>query len=112
MDSVWFMDDSQSARRQIWFAHIGAGLNIRTADLPLLLTKRMAHVFPQAPSHYLADEALRWAQVLGQGGDTDLADAINATRLGAVSPRRSSGVRSSTSSADITCWIPPVSAAS
>ena len=83
MDTTWFLDDAEEARRQQeWFIHIGQGQNIRTADLPLRLTKRMAHAFLQAPSHLTVVEALRWAQIVGWGGDEELVNAINATRLG------------------------------
>jgi hypothetical protein len=83
MASVWLRGtDSEAVRRQVWYKHMGLGRNIRTADVPLALTKRMAHEFTQAPDHYSADMALRWGQVRGLGGSTELARAIVATRLG------------------------------
>ena len=83
MDLVWFRGGGAEARRQqSWFVHIGGGANIRTADVPLRLTKRMAHQFLQAPDDCTVEAALRWAQILGQGGDPELVDAVNATRLG------------------------------
>lgn len=83
LDSVWFSGwGPQAQRQQGWFVHVGRGQNIRTADLPLVLSKRMAHVFAAAPSELTASEALRWAQVMGQGGSTELARAVVATELG------------------------------
>ena len=83
MDSVWFMEDGEAARRQQrWFLHVGKGGNIRTADVPVALTKRMAHEFLGAPGHYTVAEALRYGQVAGQGGSEMLAAAIIATHLG------------------------------
>jgi hypothetical protein len=83
MDSVWFREEDVEARRQQdWFRHIGSGGNIRTADVPLKMSKKMAHHFLQAPEHYTVEEALRWGQVLGQGGSRGLAAAIDNTRLG------------------------------
>ncbi|HIG55595.1 MAG TPA: hypothetical protein EYQ18_16775 [Candidatus Handelsmanbacteria bacterium] len=62
---------------------MGRGQNIRTvADLPLVLSKRMAHEFLQAPDHYTIDEALRWGQVVGQGGSQELLETLLATELG------------------------------
>ena len=61
---------------------MGGGQNIRTATLPLLLTKRMAHVFLQVPGQLSAEEGLRWAQVIGQDGSQELAEAIIETELG------------------------------
>ena len=83
LDSVWFGGWGPEAQRQQgWFVHVGSGQNIRTADLPLVLSKRMAHVFAEAPSELTATEALRWAQVVGQGGSEVLAQAVIATELG------------------------------
>ena len=83
LDSVWFGGwDQEAQRQQGWFVHVGSGQNIRTADLPLVLSKRMAHVFTEAPSELTATEALRWAQVVGQGGSEMLAQAVIATELG------------------------------
>ena len=69
-------------RHQGWYKHIGLGRNIRTADLPLPYTKRMAHLFLQAPDHFTVEMALRWGQVRGLGGSEVLASAVAATRLG------------------------------
>ena len=69
LDSAWFGGwDQEAQRQQGWFVHVGNGQNIRTADLPFVLSKRMAHVFAEAPSELTATEALRWAQVMGQEG--------------------------------------------
>jgi hypothetical protein len=83
MTSVWFKGpDAEAGRQQRWYAHVGAGRNIRTADLPLPYTKRMAHHFLQAPDHLAVEAALRWGQVRGLGGSRPLALAVAATRLG------------------------------
>src|SRR5262249_17172258 len=83
MVSVWFgVRDAEAWRRQGWYRHLGLGRNIRTADVPLPMTKRMAHEFCQAPDHYTVDMALRWGQVRGLGGSKELARALGATRLG------------------------------
>jgi len=83
MDTAWFHSDPTVARRQQeWFRHIGDGQNIRTADIPVTLTRKMAHVFLEAPDEFTVEEALRWGQIVGPGGDESLARAVNATRLG------------------------------
>ena len=79
MDCVWF---NGNVTHQTWFKYIGTGQNIRTApDIPIPLTKKMAHHFLQAPRHYTIEEALRWGQVHALGGDKYLADALRGTRL-------------------------------
>jgi hypothetical protein len=83
MDVAWFLADPKEARRQQgWFVHIGMGQNIRTADVPLQLTKKMAHLFLNAPDHYTVTEAFRWGQILGLGGDEPLVRVIVESRLG------------------------------
>jgi hypothetical protein len=44
----------------------------------------MAHLFTQAPHHFSAVQAIRWAQVRGLGGSKALARAVVDTRLGKV----------------------------
>jgi len=83
MTSVWLKGQTTEARRQqSWFTHIGAGRNIRKADLPLPYTKIMAHHFLRAPDHFTVEEALRWGQVRGLGGSKEVSLAVAATRLG------------------------------
>ena len=84
MDTAFFMGLDDGARaRQNWFVHVGTGQNIRKAGIPVRLTKRMAHVFTfSAPPEYTVDAALRWAQVVGMGGDDLLAEAVCDSMLG------------------------------
>lgn len=85
MDSVWFKGDGEDAMHQRgWFLHVGSGRNIRTADLPLPFTKRMAHHFIHAPADLTVDAALRWGQIHGLGGDARVARATLPTRIGTV----------------------------
>lgn len=82
-DVAWFHGlDAGARRRQAWFTHIGTGGNIRRADIPLGLTKRMAHLFLQAPNNHTFEEAFRRAQILALGGEEPLVRAVNATFLG------------------------------
>ena len=83
MDEVWFLGDSKEDQQmQGWFLFIGAGGNIRRAGIPVNMTKMMAHRFLEAPNDMPVKKALRWAQVVGQGGSESLADAIRLSRLG------------------------------
>jgi hypothetical protein len=85
MTSVWFdLPIGERLPQHAWYKHLGLGRNIRTAPLPIQLTRAMAHLFSQAPHHYSAIAALRWAQVRGLGGNDALARAVVGTRLGRV----------------------------
>ncbi len=82
LDAVWFCGRSkQAAERRRWYLHVGSGQNIRNCPLPISLTKRMAHYFMHAPNDVSVEQALRWGQILGLGGDERLARAVFATRL-------------------------------
>jgi len=55
---------------------------MRTApDLPMQLTKKMAHFFITAPDDYSIEAAFRWGQVYALGGDRRITDALCKTRL-------------------------------
>lgn len=85
MTSVWFeLPPGAVLPQHGWYKHLGLGQNIRTAGLPLRVTRAMAHWLMQAPHHYTAVAAVRWAQVLGLGGSEALARAVAGTRLGTV----------------------------
>lgn len=82
LDAVWFAgQNAEAEERREWYVHIGRGKNIRTCNLPIPLTKKMAHHFMRAPRDVTIAEALRWGQVHGLGGDELLARAIFGTRL-------------------------------
>ncbi len=82
MDIAWFCEEDEARRVQGWFVHMGTGGNIRKADVPLTLTKKMAHLFLQSPQGYTIYEAFRRAQILGLGGEEPLVHAVNGSRLG------------------------------
>ncbi|EAQ77869.1 PcfJ domain-containing protein [Blastopirellula marina] len=82
LDRVWFTGHGgQSDKERLWYVQIGAGENFTRCNLPLPYTKRMAHHFLSAPNDATINEAIRWGQVIGLGGDDRLAQAIMGTRL-------------------------------
>ncbi|MBI2952659.1 PcfJ domain-containing protein [bacterium] len=80
MDAAWFQGDTPDARQQqAWFKHVGFGQNIRTAGVPMKITKRMAHLFTNQRSARLSIlRALRMAQVEALGGAPPLAWSISS----------------------------------
>ena len=82
-DKPWKEMTEQSETYRQWFINLGMGENIRKQKgLPLELTKKMAHNFLKAPSHLSINEALRWGQVIGLGGDKKVAKGVLSTPLG------------------------------
>ena len=64
--SAWFMGtDEEGQAAQDQFLHVARGGSIRDLDLPIKLTKRMAHVFQRAPLYSSIEKSLRWTQVIG-----------------------------------------------
>jgi hypothetical protein len=80
MTSAWSLEAPTEEAQ--WYKHVGRGDSLRTAGVPLPLTRAMAHQFTLAPHHYRVRQALRWAEVRGLGGSEPLARAVAATRLG------------------------------
>lgn len=81
LDTAWSDDGPNGDLYRNWFLHLGAGNNIRTGDLPLLYTKKMAHAFTLAPDDYSVIEALRWGQVHGLGGDARIVEGLRGTLI-------------------------------
>jgi hypothetical protein len=76
---AWFKDTDQHID---WFIALAKGDSVRSLNLPIEPTKKMAHTFLQAPDYMTVSEALRYAQVLSMGGDEHLAWYVNASFLG------------------------------
>jgi len=88
MDSVWFKNDADHdftyPGQYSWFIDVGQGKNIRKcSDLPIVLTKKMAHTFMGTPNKFNVFEAFRRAQILSLGGDKRTVLGVLGTRIGA-----------------------------
>jgi hypothetical protein len=80
MDQAWL---GGKEKEQCWFIDIGNGYSVRQLrNLPIMMTKRMANEFLQAPDYCNTREAFRWAQVMAMGGDANLAYYVNRSLLG------------------------------
>lgn len=74
-DAAWRRGGIQKA----WWREIAAGRSIRTAvaeDLPITLTKKMAHLFMRMPNHLSPEEAIVSAQVLSVDGSRHLVRVL------------------------------------
>lgn len=73
---------SEHTNGWLWFLQIAQGASIRNLKgLPFQLSKKMAHLLPQAPAHLDINMGFRWAQVRGMGGGEALFEAISDTFL-------------------------------
>jgi hypothetical protein len=113
MDSVWFLGNGRGAvQQQEWFLHVGRGQNIRTADLPLPYTKRMAHHFMQAPADLTVEAALRWARSTDSAARSGWYVRSSAHGSGRALGTMTSGSRCSSFLSPTRCFIWPTSARS
>ncbi|MFH2045414.1 MAG: PcfJ domain-containing protein [Pseudomonadota bacterium] len=79
MDNAWLKGNEL---HQKWFIHIGAGKNIRSAEnLPIPLTKKIAHYFLLAPENYAIEAAMRWGQIHALAGDKRIVEALLESRI-------------------------------
>src|SRR4051812_895638 len=84
MDAAWTIDGSSDRRlHQDWFVHLGRGENLRkAAELPVPLTKLMAHHVLLAPRECTIPQAIRWGQLRGMGVGERVAHAVLGSRVG------------------------------
>lgn len=74
MDQVWFQAD---ATYHEWYVDLGKGVSPRKLrNMPINLTKKMAHLFMQTPDDLVVGQALRLAQALAIGAPKALAMSI------------------------------------
>lgn len=83
LDLAWFEDMNESGQQhQEWFIHLATGGSVSDLDIPIKFTHRMAHLFMHSPASGTINKNMRWAQVIGMGGDHALARGVLKTRLG------------------------------
>lgn len=83
LEQVWLAGTGErqaDMRRLYLFLAAGNSLAHYRA-MPIAYTKKMAHHFIQAPRTISVEQAIRWGEVKGMGGDDDLAHAVVQSRL-------------------------------
>ena len=79
MDSVWFRKDDSLIS---WFLALGEGTSIRSVEgFPFPYTKKMAHQMMQAPATLTVEQAIRWGQIMGIGGNERFFHEMERTRI-------------------------------
>ena len=81
-DTAFLQGNTPEAHReQEWFKHIGMGQNIRTSDIPMRITKRMAHLL-HGGHHFTICQAMRNVQYQAFGGSRQSSWEIASGPLG------------------------------
>lgn len=79
MSRVWLSEHEKLWEIQMYL-HLSAGLSIRQFNLPVpfRLGKKAASIFMKAPDDMVPVAAMRWAQVVSLGGDSQLARQLSS----------------------------------
>lgn len=86
LDKTWFTEENrnlyETAYARRLFIHLAQGNSLKTfEEFPVNFTKKMRHHFMKAPADYHISEAIRYAQVIGLGGDERLVKGILTSQL-------------------------------
>jgi hypothetical protein len=83
MDYAWFTDEAMTYEYRRWWLAMARGRSLRhEARPPTPMTPKMFREFIAAPGHLTIGQALRWGQVIGLGGDADVAVGVVESELG------------------------------
>ena len=80
--AAWFAtDDPYAEKKRYWFVAHGHGASFRSLDLPVVMTRRMEHVFLTSRDHLSIEHAMRRAELLALGASDELVRAVLSTRV-------------------------------
>ncbi len=73
--------DAAGDRKRSWVIAHSRGASCRSLDLPVILTRKMEHIFLESNDHLPLETALRRAELLALGMPITFIKAIMSTRL-------------------------------
>jgi hypothetical protein len=79
--STWYATDSAADRKRGWYVGHSRGARFRSLDLPVVMTRKMEHIFLDSQDHLPVEQAIRRAELLGLGAPAEFVKAIMSTRL-------------------------------
>ena len=79
--SSWHATDTAGDKKRGWFIALSRGVRFRSLDLPIVMTRKMEHIFLASQHHLPIEQAIRRAELLALGVPTEFVNAIMATRL-------------------------------
>ncbi len=82
LSSAWYsMEDSAADRKRGWFVAHARGARFRSLNLPIVMTRKMEHIFLASHDHLAIDHAIRRAELLALGAPAEIAQAVLSTQL-------------------------------
>jgi len=79
--SCWYASDVAGDRKRRWFVAHSRGASFRSLDLPMVMTRKMEHIFLASQDHLPIEHAMRRAELLALGARAELVNAVMSTRL-------------------------------
>jgi hypothetical protein len=79
--SSWHATDAAADRKRGWFVAHSRGASFRSLDLPIVMTRKMEHIFLASQDHLPIEHGIRRAELLALGAPTEFVKAIMSTRL-------------------------------
>ena len=79
--SSWYATDSAADKKRRWFVAHSRGASFRSLNLPIVMTRKMEHIFLASQDHMPIEHAIRNAELLALGTPVEFVKAIMATRL-------------------------------
>lgn len=82
LSSSWYASgDAAGDRKRNWFVAHASGASFRSLDLPIVMTRKMEHIFLASHDHLAVEFAMRRAELLALGAPPEIVQAVLATRL-------------------------------
>jgi hypothetical protein len=79
----WYAtDDEYAEKKREWFVAHARGASFRSLDLPVVMTRKMEHLFLASRHHLTIEQAMRRAELIALGASDELVHAVLATRIG------------------------------
>jgi hypothetical protein len=80
--SSWYStEEATSDKKRRWFVEHAGGASFRSLDLPILMTRKMEHIFLASHDHLTIEHAIRRAELFALGAPAEFVQAVLSTRL-------------------------------
>lgn len=81
LTSSWYAADLEGDKKRRWFVAHSRGASFRSLDLPIVMTRKMEHIFLASQDHLSIEHAMRRAELLALGASIEVAKAVLSTQL-------------------------------
>jgi len=80
--SSWYSpEDAAADAKRSWFVSHARGASFRSLNLPIVMTRKMEHIFLASHDHLAIEPAMRRAELLALGAPDEFVEAVLSSRL-------------------------------